>query len=544
VADFNGDGKLDLAVANLSSSNSVNLLLGNGDGSFHAAPNVVPGLSRSVAVGDFNGDGKPDLAVAGLLRSRVSVVLGNGDGSFQAPKNYAVGTNPSSVAVGDFDGDGKPDLVVANTGSDTVSVLLGNGDGTFQAAQQLPVPSDPISLAVGDFNGDGRLDVVTGNGGDSISVLLNALPTVTTLSGPASSPYLQSVTYTATVTSGGAPVTAGTVTFLDGNTPISGPLPVDANGQATFSIAGLNSGNYTISASYSGTPGGADATGFGPSSGAAGLTVTPLPLSAAAVNFSATAGAPFTEDVATFTNPDPFHGADSYTAFIDWGDGIISEGTITGTGTLTVSGFHTYAAADSYAISVQISHNLGDTTTAIVYPTATVTDLGQSVQQGLTNGIGFWNNKNGQRLIDSFNGGPDSTAFSTWLATVFPNSGGAPFGLFGASNAQVAALYQGLFAMPGSNNLQAEELATLLNIYATTQSLGGTAGEAYGFDVTATGLGADSFNVGSDGAAFGVANNTVLNVYELLEALNANSATLEKEANDLFDALNKAGAIS
>jgi hypothetical protein len=96
-------------------------------------------------------------------------------------------------------------------------------------------------------------------------------------------------------------------------------------------------------------------------------------------------------------------------------------------------------------------------------------------------------------------------------------------------------------------------LATALNVYATTQSLGGPAGQAYGFTVTATGLGADSFNVGADGAAFGVANKTTLNVYELLQAVNRQAVnsvlyngdkTLRNEATDLFDALNKAGAIS
>ena len=92
-----------------------------------------------------------------------------------------------------------------------------------------------------------------------------------------------------------------------------------------------------------------------------------------------------------------------------------------------------------------------------------------------------------------------------------------------------------------------------MNIYATTQSLGGTAGQAYGFAVTATGLGADSFNVGADGAAFGVANKTTLNVYELLKAVDRQAVfgvlyngdkTLRNEASDLFGTLNQAGAIS
>ena len=83
----------------------------------------------------MNGDGKPDLVVANDGSNTVSVLLGNGNGTFQAQQTFATGVDPTSVALGDVNGDGKPDLVVANDGSDTVSVLLGNGNGTFQASQ-------------------------------------------------------------------------------------------------------------------------------------------------------------------------------------------------------------------------------------------------------------------------------------------------------------------------------------------------------------------------------------------------------------------------
>src|SRR6516225_6697697 len=92
------------------------------------APLAFPAGSGpvSVAVGDFNGDGTPDLAVANIGSNTVSVLLGNGDGRFQAARNFGVGSYPSSLAVGDFNGDGTPDLAVANAGSGNVSVLLGN----------------------------------------------------------------------------------------------------------------------------------------------------------------------------------------------------------------------------------------------------------------------------------------------------------------------------------------------------------------------------------------------------------------------------------
>jgi hypothetical protein len=177
VGDFNGDGKLDLAVANQDSEN-VTILLGNGDGTFTApasSPDSIPsGVSGpvSLAVGDFNGDGILDLAVADYSSNNVSILLGNGDGSFTPmPQTPATGSGPYSVAVGDFNGDGILDLAVANNGSSNVSILLGNGDGTFTPTSTSPsTGSGPSAVAVGDFNGDGKLDLaVTGS---TVSILL------------------------------------------------------------------------------------------------------------------------------------------------------------------------------------------------------------------------------------------------------------------------------------------------------------------------------------------------------------------------------------
>jgi hypothetical protein len=129
VGDFNGDKLLDLAAANLS-ADTVSILLGNGDGTFNRAENFrVDRSPSSVTVGDFNGDAIQDLAVAtGLNFSRpgntVSVLLGNGDGTFGPAHNVMVGFFPMFVAVGDFNGDDRPDLAVANAGSGNVSVLI------------------------------------------------------------------------------------------------------------------------------------------------------------------------------------------------------------------------------------------------------------------------------------------------------------------------------------------------------------------------------------------------------------------------------------
>jgi hypothetical protein len=174
VGDFNGDGKPDLAVVNFD-SNTVTILLGNGDGTFTVGPTLATGsYPTAVAVGDFNGDGKLDLAVTNLMSNTVTIFLGNGDGTFTPAASPATGGGPVAIAVGDFNGDGKPDLAVVNFGDYTVTILLGNGDGTFTAAAASPaVGSSPRSIAVGDFNGDGKLDLaVVDSSSNTVTILL------------------------------------------------------------------------------------------------------------------------------------------------------------------------------------------------------------------------------------------------------------------------------------------------------------------------------------------------------------------------------------
>ena len=190
VADLDGDGRLDLAVTN-AADDTVSILRGRGDGTFSAlGTSTVPSRPVAVAIGDFNGDGRPDLAVAGLLSSTVTVLLGDGAGSFPTSRTFGVARHPCAVVVGDFDNDGKQDLAVANRFSDSVSVLLGNGDGTFKAYRNFAVEAQPVALAAGDFNNDGKLDLVVANvDSRSLSLLLNNTDlTPPTLTMPAFAP--------------------------------------------------------------------------------------------------------------------------------------------------------------------------------------------------------------------------------------------------------------------------------------------------------------------------------------------------------------------
>jgi hypothetical protein len=178
VGDFNGDGHQDLATAN-AAADTVSILLGRGDGSFRAAQSFGAGFfPNSITVGDFNGDGHQDLATANRLVNIVSVLLGRGDGTFEAAQSFNAGLDPFAITAGDFNGDGHQDLATANIGPGsepgTVSILLGRGDGTFQAPQDFEVRGPAFAITAGDFNSDGQPDLATASRTDNtVSILIN-----------------------------------------------------------------------------------------------------------------------------------------------------------------------------------------------------------------------------------------------------------------------------------------------------------------------------------------------------------------------------------
>lgn len=177
VDDFNGDGKLDIAVL----GTSVVVMLGAGDGTFTAGPTTGTALTGVMMGGDFNGDGKRDLLIGG------NVLLGNGGGGFSAGPatsgidSYLLGI-AGTVAVGDFDNDGRSDVAIASSGF--VSIYLGKGDGTFKAGERYAALPDAKQISVTDIDGDDIPDLILGTstsgvytagGGDSQIPMLQLL---------------------------------------------------------------------------------------------------------------------------------------------------------------------------------------------------------------------------------------------------------------------------------------------------------------------------------------------------------------------------------
>jgi hypothetical protein len=198
---------------------------------------------------------------------------------------------------------------------------------------------------------------------------------------------------------------------------------------------------------------------------------------------------------------------------------------------------------------------IGNTASQIYSESVTCPVTFPPLGPGDTATIGFWHNKNGQAVIEALNGSASSTALATWLATNFPHLFGK---LAGDTNTEVAAAYETAFGNVGGvqRNTYAQVFSTALASYATSTTLAGSdplAGH-FGFNTSPGGTGAKSYNVGSDGAAAGVANGTSLTVAQLLAIanMNYNSTTglfyagnqaLTSMLNDIFNGINQGGDI-
>jgi hypothetical protein len=288
AVDINGDGNLDLVAFSGSfvvtngtgvTTAKLQIYLGKGDGTFATTP-TVPVTSAKLAsatVADFNGDGKLDLACLGEdanTQGQLFIALGKGDGTFAAPTTLLLQGGDvvpeSGLAAADFDGDGKIDLAYLDSESFS-GIFYGKGDGTFTS---VPIdngqvaPKDLVNLFIGssagtialDLNKDGHPDIINGNaillslyGSATTTPPPSLFATTTALTSSASSITTgASITFTAAinVAAGSIGTPTGTVTFLDGtNTLGTGTV---ASGKATLTTGALTTGSHNITAVYSG----------------------------------------------------------------------------------------------------------------------------------------------------------------------------------------------------------------------------------------------------------------------------------------------------
>lgn len=186
LADFDGDGNLDIAITN--NGPGLTVLRGDVNGNFTFAAAISLARAGAVAAGDFNRDGHLDIAVIGNRGlasgpATIAVALGDGKGRFAPPAFYPFGardysgTTPdlTQFAIADLDGDGHLDIAVPNTAGNEVAVLPGNGDGTFGEAETYATDGlGPVSVAHGDFTGGGATDLVVANyTSDTVAILVN-----------------------------------------------------------------------------------------------------------------------------------------------------------------------------------------------------------------------------------------------------------------------------------------------------------------------------------------------------------------------------------
>lgn len=171
VGDFNGDGVLDVAIAEREDQGSLVVFLGDGKGDFEQVHRTTIGKVYKLVAADFDGDGILDLAGSANTDGRVRIFRGMGGGDFEPWQDVVVKSFPGGLVAADLDGDGWTDLAVARNGAERISLFYNDGKGKLEPCGELIGGLGPLSLQSGDVDGDGLLDLVVGNwDGESVTI--------------------------------------------------------------------------------------------------------------------------------------------------------------------------------------------------------------------------------------------------------------------------------------------------------------------------------------------------------------------------------------
>jgi streptogramin lyase len=499
----------------------------------------------------------------------VEILLTNGSGNVVAG-NY-IGTDITGTSV-------IPDTAFTNTGvavrnaasNDTIG-------GTTSAAGNL-IAGFGSGVGVGLFGASGSIPVGNSILGNSIYDNGTGITLDTGANDNQAAPVL-----TAAYAPSGATIALGTITSTpsttfhleffanaagdpEGRTLLgSQSVTTDASGHGSFTafLPALPAGQGLVTATATDPSGNT-------SEFSAGVTATPLPPSSLSgvvwEDFNNDGQVDFGENgisgvTITLTGTDFLGRAVNPPSQLTDGDGAYIFGNLfPGNYTLTETPPAGYGqgidsvgtAGGSVSATDQFSVALGIGVNGLNYNFGELPPPGAGVHHGQTAGIGFWNNKNGQALIKSLNGGA-GTQLADWLAATLPNTFGKNAGgndVAGQGNAAIAALFQQDFVMKGVK-LDGQLLATALSVYVTSATLDPTkVAASYGFTVSGDGAGTATASVGGNGDAFGVANNTTMTLMDLLLAADAQAvngvlyngnATRRSEANNVFSAVNDAG---
>ncbi|MCP3980045.1 MAG: VCBS repeat-containing protein [bacterium] len=176
IADFDGDGNLDLATSNYLGSPGLSLYFGDGTGQFGAALELdfIRERAYSIAIADFNEDGFADLARPSFTLDEINILFGRGEGRFATGLLLEIGDEPQDVVVADLDSDGRNDLVSVNLASDDVSILFGSAAAEFAPEIRVPVGDEPSAIAVAQLDGDPAPDLVVANAAtNDLTLLIN-----------------------------------------------------------------------------------------------------------------------------------------------------------------------------------------------------------------------------------------------------------------------------------------------------------------------------------------------------------------------------------
>jgi hypothetical protein len=502
---------------------ALSVLVTDAGGSTATADDSAAVADASLTASDRNVSATEGTSFSGVVASFTDADPAGAVGDYTATITWGDGTS----SAGSITSDGQGGFLVSGShayteeGSFAVGLTLTDvGGGTATAGGTATVADTPLTAS-----------------GSTLSATEGTAFSGVAASFTDANPHAPLGDFGATITWGDGSTSAGTIAAAAG-----GGFTV--SGSHTYADANTYPVGVTIT-----DVGGSKATAAGSATvadAALRLTISPI---------TPTAGVPFGGVVATLFDANPYAPVSDFRATLTWGDGstVVATVTANGSGGFAISSNHTYTRPGSYLLSARLDDvNGGNSATASA--TIAVSNPAQPIQPGQTAQARFWRSKQGQALIRSFNGKPNTTALANWLATTFPDLYGKAAGvnnLTGKTNTQVAAFFLALADGPRPH-LQAQMLATALNVYATTSGLGGTAGLKDGFQVTAAGLGASTFNLGRHGAVFGVANNTTLTVLQILQAADQQATNgvpwggnpdLVEQAHEVFGAINRAGAI-